>query len=454
MNWPTLLSMKRYRGSEGVKADTASASEFRSPFTKDADRIVFSPYFRRLNDKTQVQLGPRIDSVRTRLTHSLETSSVGRSLGKAVGSRVIKKYELNRQLGFECLEAGDFGSIVAAGCLAHDIGNTPFGHTGEEAIQHWFCEEADHDLLAPLTPGEQADLEGFEGNAQGFRILTRLEGWRSEGGLRLTVATLGAFLKYPIPSTENGGRDKAKNKKFSYFQDDIDAFEKVADELGLKKNERSAHRCRHPLAYLVEAADDISYLIADLEDGVESQSLESTEVEGLLGEIVPTTDRQSLSRISAARDRVAYLRAKAIGALIEEVVDVFMKNEESILEGTHPAKGLLSQVRSADRVDRIKSLSHDKLYNESTTVAREIAGYEVVHGLLEMYVSALFEKEKAMCHNRRAATKYEKIYKLLGQPDVSKPTSRYKWLLNVTDRISAMTDTTAMSEYRRLHGIM
>ena len=454
MNWTKLLSMKRYRGSAGIKEDTASHSEVRSPFTKDADRIVFSSFFRRLNDKTQVQLGPRIDTIRTRLTHSLEASSIGQSLGKAVGNNVIRKYDLKNESGFDSLEAGDFGSIVAAGCLAHDIGNTPFGHAGEDAIQHWFREEpAGNALLEPLTQAERADFTNFEGNAQGFRILTRLEGWRNDGGLRLTCATLGSFLKYPTPSNINEKEVKVQSDKFGYFQDDTHAFENVADELGLLQIENSRSRGRHPLAYLVEEADDISYLIGDLEDGVESQNLDSNEFEDLLKQIVPEDDRRSLSRIKGVRERVAYLRAKAIGTLIEEVVDVFAKNEESILKSIYPKEGLLARSRSALPVKNIKNLSKEKLYQEPTNLTREVAGYEVVHGLLEVYAGALLEKEKAACQGVSPGRKYEKIYKLLGLPQFSDG-SRYKRLLGVTDHISSMTDTTAISEYRRLKGII
>ena len=455
MNWAKLLSMKRYRGSAGIAEDNDSSSEVRSAFTKDADRIVFSPYFRRLNDKTQVQLGPRIDSIRTRLTHSLEASSVGRSLGKAVGQAIIAKYKLRNEPAFEGLEAGDFGSIVAAGCLAHDIGNTPFGHAGEDAIQHWFREEsAGMALLEPLDPAERADFTGFEGNAQGFRILTRLEGWRGDGGLRLTCATLGAFLKYPRPSSRCEEEEAVQNKKFSYFQDDCRVFDKVADELGLEQEKNSGGRSRHPLAYLVEAADDISYLIGDLEDGVESESLNSNEFEELLKQIVPEKDRRSLLKLKGARQRVAYLRAKAIGTLIEEVVEVFRKSEEDILRGCHPTEGLLAQGRSATSVKDIRRLSKERLYQEPTNLAREVAGYEVVHGLLEIYAGALLEKEKANITGISLGTKYQKIYKLLGLPKCCDSGSRYERLLGVTDHISGMTDTAAISEYRRLKGII
>jgi dGTPase len=455
MNWTKLLSTKRYRGSAGIKEDTAGSSDVRSPFTKDADRIVFSPYFRRLNDKTQVQLGPRIDSIRTRLTHSLEASCIGRSLGKAVGDEIIKKYNLKDEAGLEFLEAGDLGTVVAAGCLAHDIGNTPFGHAGEDAIQQWFSEEpAGAALLEPLTPAERADFAGFEGNAQGFRILTRLEGWRDDGGLRLTCATLGAFLKYPTPSTVDEKKDNVQNSKFSYFQDDTHAFESVADELDLQQAENPRSRSRHPLAFLVEAADDISYLIGDFEDGVESRSLNATEFEGLLKQIVPENDRRGLSRLTNPGERVGYLRAKAIGTLIEEAVEVFRRDEESILKGDYSNKDLLMQTRSAVPIREIKRLSKDKLYQEPTNLVREVAGYEVVHGLLEIYAGALLEKEKAVCQGSSPARKYEKIYKLLGLPNFSDSGSRYKRLMAVTDHISSMTDTTAISEFRRLKGII
>jgi len=284
-----------------MKQDT-SAADVRSPFTKDADRIVFSPSFRRLQDKTQVHLGPRIDVVRTRLTHTLEASSIGRSLGTAVGSVIIRTQKVGPVPGCEALEAGDFGAIVAAGCLAHDIGNTPFGHAGEEAIQHWFREEADGSVLANLTIEQQNDMKCFEGNAQGFRVLTRLEGWRDKGGLRLTAATLGAFIKYPKSSTHSDEQGQSQNSKFNYFQNDEPAFKLIASELGLAQAGQAKRYSRHPLAYLVEAADDISYLIADFEDGVESETLRPDEVEDLLTKIVPEGEKRSLSSDPGAKN--------------------------------------------------------------------------------------------------------------------------------------------------------
>jgi dGTPase len=390
LNWKELLSTKRYRGDDGMKEDTSSA-DIRSPFTKDADRIVFSPAFRRLQDKTQVHLGPRVDVVRTRLTHTLEASSIGRSLGAAAGASIIRKHGSIALRGTEVIEAGDFGAIVAAGCLAHDIGNTPFGHAGEDAIQHWFREQDEAGVLAGLSDEEKNDLECFEGNAQGFRILTRLDGWRNKGGLRLTAATLGAFAKYPRSSTSNDQHKKSQNTKFNYLQDDERAFRMIAGELGLRREGQSESYYRHPLAYLVEAADDISYLIADLEDGVESEILHAAEVEELLTRIVPENEKRSLGQINVPKTRVAYLRAKAIGILIDQVTRVFLEKDEPILGGEGP-DSLLSIISSSEDIRKIKKLSQERLYKELTKLTSELAGYEVVHGLLEIYVEALLQK--------------------------------------------------------------
>jgi dGTPase len=254
MEWSRLISGKRL----GLKHSNP-VEIGRSVYQRDYDAIVFSSSFRRLQDKAQVFPLAKSDYVRTRLTHSLEVSCVGRSLGQLIGEYLKKKKELPSQLA-----PADIGSIVAAACLAHDIGNPPFGHNGEKAIQGWFKAEAGQSVLTGLTAHEKADFENFEGNAQGFRILTRLQNTDNEGGLQLTCATLGTFTKYPRPSKVSCGKHPTHSgrgfKKHGYFVGEAKMFEEVAAEVGLiRRHQKCSGWFRHPLVFLVEAADDICY---------------------------------------------------------------------------------------------------------------------------------------------------------------------------------------------------
>jgi len=298
MDWQKLLSSKRFGLSDSHESLT------RTPFHKDHDRVVFSSSFRRLERKTQVHPLRENDHIHSRLTHSLEVSCVGRSLGALVGEMLESSLP-------NTISPADLGAIVQAACLAHDIGNPPFGHTGEDAIRNWFRDSSNKHFLSGLSPVQIKDFQTFEGNAQGLRILTQLEYHRFDGGMRLTYATLGAFLKYPWHSDY---QDPTKGEKFGVYQSEQKFFHKIANELGLIEVAENRY-CRHPLVYLMEASDDICYAIIDLEDGVEMNLLEYKEVEQLLldliGDDVPqdyfeTTDEDP------ARRRLAILRGKAI----------------------------------------------------------------------------------------------------------------------------------------------
>ena len=257
MDWTQLLSNKRFG-----KTSASQVTPSRSPFHQDYDRVVFSSAFRRLQDKTQVFPLAKSDYVRTRLTHSLEASCVGRSLGMEVGLR-LKRLPKG-------VDTSGLGMIVSTACLAHDIGNPPFGHAGEQAISQWFRDKG-KEFLCPLTEQQKRDFLNFEGNAQGFRILTRLQHPGNNGGLQLTYATLSAFSKYPTSSiavSKENGNSSVARKKHGFFAADKQAFSQVAKTVGLIPSDREESWCRHPLAFLVEAADDICYSIIDLEDGV------------------------------------------------------------------------------------------------------------------------------------------------------------------------------------------
>ncbi len=326
MNWNKLLSNK-------LLGDAASSeiklTDGRSQFQRDFDRIVFSSAFRRLQDKTQVFPLPENDFVHTRLTHSLEVSCVGRSLGTLAGEKILKR---NRDLAKK-YSSVHFGEIVAAACLAHDIGNPPFGHSGEDSIAEYFRNGNGREFEGEIKdPKKWADFTKFEGNAQGFRIITKLQNPNSGGGLKLTCASLAAFTKYPKESAlsqkqKKGGSKSKFYKKFGFFQTEKDLFAEVAEETGLIKKGLKGDYCwsRHPLTFLVEAADDICYRIMDLEDGFRLGLLTFDYTEELLRPLVTSNLTSYEGR--SKNDKIGYLRAKAINDTVTQLADVFIENE-------------------------------------------------------------------------------------------------------------------------------
>lgn len=442
MNWNNLMSNKRFLGpDQDPKEDTLP--EFRSPFLKDADRIIYSAAFRRLQDKTQVHPFPETDYVRTRLTHSLEVSSVGRALGMGVGNYVVKKHKLGN------VAESDFGAVVAAACLAHDIGNPPFGHPGEDAIRDWFCRGEGNRLLnsdAALTEAEQKDLQNFEGNAQGFRILTRLQGWREKGGLRLSCATLGAFTKYPYDCMFK----KLGKAKFGYFQRDRESFGKIANILGLLQKKEGAW-CRHPLAFLVEAADDICYLVVDVEDGFKAKRIGFDDAEGCLKQIADGYLTR-YSELDTESDKIAYLRAKAIGVLVDEVIRAFRDNDEEMLRGVFDGS-LLEYIPQRQSLEEIRKICDEKIFRHERRLEQEAAGFQVIQGLLGIYSAALKEWE---CCGRKVEAmppKEQTIMRLLPEEFKMLPGTRYQRLLRLVDYVSGMTDNFAVRRYRDLMGM-
>jgi len=457
MNWPKLMSSKRTHGNE-LSEGKAHKSEVRSPYTKDFDKIIYSSAFRRLKDKTQVHIFPHSDYFRTRLTHSLEVSTVGRSLGAAVGRMLIKSKEVDAKK----YERAEFGGVVAAACLAHDLGNPPFGHAGEDAIRHWFSSEAnkhENGFLSDLRVAEKNDLVMFEGNAQGFRLLTRQQAWRNEGGLRLTCATLGAFQKYPKGSTRvfKGNGELMKNNKFGYFQADSRTFEMVAEELGLiPSKDHEGEWCRHPLAYLVEAADDICNRIADLEDGHKYGKIEYQEIIDILTIIATEGWDKKLSTPSLntheRSDVIAYLRAQAIGALVKQTVEAFRDNLPQIMNGTFN-DNLMNKVKSGKEIKEMMVLCKEKLFKDRNVLQAELAGFEVIHRLLEIFTTALRNNERKTKGDIEMVSRDWKIVELLKQ-STKLPNHRYEWLICATDYVSGMTDRYAVDLYRRLSGMV
>jgi dGTPase len=455
MVWGRLMSPERFRGSDERPSRDREGGErsLRSPFIRDFDRIVYSSAFRRLQDTTQVYPFPESDYVRTRLTHSIEASSVGRSLGLSVGQRLL-------QDGLDDVDASghppgpsDFGDIVAAACLAHDIGHPPFGHAGEEAIRHWFAIDRPDLLEEGCTEAEQADLTHFESNAQGLRILTRLQFWRDHGGMQLCSGTLGAVTKYPwgCLGVKAMSGEPIVRRKFGFFQQDKASFQLIAEQLGLERRlEESDGWCRHPLAYLVEAADDICYLIVDIEDGFQSGRMLFNETE----EILMRVARQEGSGYRELRqpvDRITFLRTKAIGALIEQTVDVFCANAPKLLSGDG-LRPLLEIIEDHRVVQEVRQLCQERLYNDERKVKAEIAGFAALRGLLQFYTEAILALERVGYDMERLPYLYRRAILTLPAGEAV-PRRRYEWLLWITDHVSGMTDRFAVAQYKTIRGI-
>jgi dGTPase len=448
MEWKTLLSTQRLGREENKNIST---NRVRTVFQQDFDRILFSSAFRRLQNKTQVYPFPKSDYVRNRLTHSLETSSVGRSLGNLVGSYVLEKYnELSEFYTFS-----DFGSIVSAACLAHDLGNPPFGHSGEDAISSFFKSEDAQKYIVNLSEIEKADLQNFEGNAAGFRIIANTPESKSEiqGGLALTYATYASFVKYPKGSLPKmSSKDHASLKKFSYFDSEKEIYEKIANSLNLGKRIIDDHEFydRYPLALLVETADDICYTLIDYEDGFHEGLLSFTEVEDAFLSIVINeweSFKSQYNKIHDKTSKINYLRSKAINTLINQSAEVFKDYEKSILNGNFD-KSLLDLVTVNKVVNYIKKDSYDRIYSCDAVLKIEISGYKALPQLLSIFIDAVFNENKNT--NR-------KILKLI--PDMYLAKSRknfesdYDKLLNICMYIAGMTDKHAVELYKQLNGI-
>ena len=445
MDWNRLLSRNR----PGLEPASPS-SEARTDFQRDFDRIVFSSAFRRLQDKTQVFPLSQSDYVRTRLTHSLEVSSVGRSLGAMVGDHVIRRYSLRG------VYPQDFGAVVAAACLAHDIGNPPFGHAGEDAIRLWFATSAvAQTALACLNPAQRQDFLQFEGNAQGFRIITRLQSPDHYGGMQLTCATLGIFTKYPRASwLPTAPPSSIAFKKFGFYQDDLTLFAEVAEQLGLAPVGTAAWS-RHPLAYLVEAADDICYRIIDVEDAFRLQQLPYETVHDLLLPLTGAVERtqQKLAHLTRPRERIEYLRAKTIGAMIDQVYACFIAHEDRILDGTFTEE-LLDVIESAEAIQALKACGEQKIYVSKPVVEVEAAGFEVLGGLLEAFVATV---EDIAAHGPKASPKSRMLVHLIPEffvgPGRQPLVDPYRRLLAMSDFVSGMTDSYAVTLYKKITGI-
>jgi dGTPase len=436
MIWEQLLSLKR-QGDKGKRL-RIEQDDTRLGFEVDYDRIIFSSAFRSLQDKTQVIPLSKTDFVHTRLTHSLEVSVVGRSIGRLVGKKIIEKYpHLQEILGYQ---ANDFGAIVAAASLAHDIGNPPFGHSGEKAIGEYFSIGKGQKFKDQLTDKQWQDLIDFEGNANGFSVLTSSRPG-IEGGIRLTYAVLGAFMKYPKESLPKKPTSNIADKKYGFFQSDKEFFKEVATELGLipNKSGNDIGYERHPLAYLVEAADDICYTIIDFEDGINLGLVsEDFALEYLIKLVKDTIDTNKYQTLTTKEDRISYLRALAIGNLINDAVRIFIENEEAILKGEFPF-ALTDKSKYKAQIDDIIKLSVKNIYQSREVIEKELSGYQMINSLLDKFITAYNNKHEGK------STNYDKLLlKILPEKHDVEKEDLYDRLLHICHFVSMLTDGKAL----------
>lgn len=455
MNWTDLLSTGRI----GVKGNAAVGRE-ESPFLLDLDRITFSSIFRRLQDKTQVHPLSVGGRVRSRLTHSIEVASVGRSLGFGVGQRLI---EAKRPIP-EYITPHDFGYIVQVACLSHDIGNPPFGHAGEAAIAQWFCDNGDWAFDPSMEEAEKTDLTHFEGNAQGFRILNKLDYFRDQGGFRMTYATLGAFTKYPGDST-NKKSALIEAKKSGFCQSEKEIFTQIAKQLGLKKRRGQTLWCRHPLAYLMEAADDICYRVADLEDGVTMECVSFEEVERHLAPLARSPEKypggakkrwkdlrkEDWYKVMGQQEKLGFLRGKAISNLTKATVDVFVDNEERLLAGKFDDE-LLSLTPFSKDAKACKKFAGQSIFGTRRKLEIETASFEILGELLNVFVKAVLDFEYKSGALSEVSQQNQRLLKMMDH-EISFKKNRYEHLLQVTDFISGLSDRSAVNLFKTLKGV-
>ncbi|MDA3930874.1 MAG: deoxyguanosinetriphosphate triphosphohydrolase [Prolixibacteraceae bacterium] len=436
MNWNQLLSIKRLGKSSSGKITADS----RTQFQRDYDRLIFSSPFRRLQNKTQVFPLPGSVFVHNRLTHSLEVASVGRSLGNIVTRELEKKGESHPLLT-------EIGAVVAAACLAHDMGNPPFGHSGEDAIKGFFKNGEGRSLKTELTDAQWKDLTLFDGNANAFRILSHQFKGRRPGGFALTYTMLASIVKYPYESI------LAKKPKFGFFQSDKNTYKEIAEELGLvSKTENGLSYARHPLVFLVEAADDICYQIMDIEDAHKLKILSYTETRQLYlnfydKEKDATTLKnieKTLLEVTDPNEQIAYLRAGVISCLVNECVQVFINNYEAIMNGEF-SRSLMKDISPATKIamDIVVDVSISRVYSDSSVIEIELAGYKIISTLLKHFIDAVINEDKYGT----------KLMKLFPEQFVNENDDTYSKLQSVVDFVSGMTDVYALDLYRKITGI-
>jgi dGTPase len=435
MDWERLLTRKRY-GHDEVE----SAEQGRSHFHKDHDRIIFSSAFRRLGRKTQVHPMSLNDHIHTRLTHSIEVGSLGRSLGIRAGELIADQLPKG-------ISPDDLGMIVQSACLAHDIGNPPFGHAGEYAIRDWFRQRQDDQRFSQLSDDEFLDLKTFEGNAQGLRVVTKIENHLFDGGLRLTYPTLGTLLKYPWTARHGG-----KKGKFSCYQAELPLVTSLAKDLGLPQLDEDRW-ARHPLNFLMEAADDICYAILDLEDAIELNLLSFDEVKPILLTLCGDLefDDEIFATQASARRKISALRGRAMENMVDSAVQVFADQLPEIMSGQYQGE-LLSDgdpmVR--DGLAAAKRIAQERVFPDNRKAELEVGAYTILGVLVEAFIEAVWEQHQKQGED--LGYRSEKIIGLMGIHAPTSGESLYQGYMRALDFISGMTDSYASYLARQIGG--
>ncbi len=455
MTWNNCFSPKRFGKDDGQ-------NDIRNEYERDWDRIIFSSPFRRLQNKTQVFPLPKEAFVHNRLTHSLEVASVGRSLGKIIGEKLSELDDIKKDENTHHFYRDSLKSVISAACLAHDLGNPAFGHSGEEAISKYFKrrdtnKSEDLEFKSRFSPEEWKDLTTFEGNANALRILTMLQNGRMKGGFRLTYSTLGSILKYPCEASASDKRF-VHRKKYGFFKIDEDIFLKIAQELNMipdNVESRVVYK-RHPFVYIVEAADDICYNIIDFEDAHRLGILSYEEVRDNYIKIVETNLKEDIEWVKNQADllktdlneSLAYLRAKSINTLIYKCADVYWNYRENILLGQYN-KSLIEDIPELTGVlKNISEISYKRIYNSRKVVELEIAGFRIMSGLVEDFATA------ALTDVDRREKEHKKILELLPKQYIfDESCTPYIKVMHIIDFVSGMTDLFALQLYRKLRGI-
>ncbi len=439
MNWENLISAKRL----GMESIEPAHRDDRSAFLRDYDRLIFSSPFRRLQNKTQVFPLPGSVFVHNRLTHSLEVSCVGRSLGNNVARGIILEHPQLAQTNIS-----EIGNIVSAACLAHDMGNPPFGHSGEKAISAYFTEGKGQYLkeLFADKPGQWTDIINFEGNANAFRLLAHQFIGRRKGGFAMTYSTLASIVKYPYASILANGKHK-----FGFFDSEAPIFARIADELGiirLSASDEPLRYVRYPLVWLVEAADDICYLLMDLEDAHKLKLISTEKTVALMMNFIEPSDREHahsiLNMVTDVNEQVSYLRSKLVGILIDECTQVFLENQNAILEGSFTGS-LINHISNTPKnaYAECAELSKEKIYRSRDVLEVELAGFRIISTLLDLMIEAVQnpEREYSKLLINRVSSQYD-----INAEDI------YNRILAVLDYISGMTDVYALDIYRKING--
>ncbi len=429
-----------------------ATSASRTDFQRDFDRIIFSASFRRLQNKTQVFPLPGSVFVHNRLTHSLEVSSVGRSLGSAMGDFIFTQFKSDLDENAQSFYQHNLHNVIAAACLCHDVGNPAFGHSGEDAIASYF-ERNEKDLKGKFNKKEWADLVNFEGNANAIRVLTHQQTGKDEGGTQLTYTTLASIAKYPCEAIAKK-KGVIHRKKFGFFQNEKETFLNIAKSVHLhQESEEPAIYKRHPFVWLVEAADDICYNIIDMEDAHRLGIVSTSDCENLFFELIKSENgntkrvEDKLAILTNTNERISYLRAKVINALINKSIQIYQERFMDILHGTLD-KALLDIYKTDNpSLQEIENFSIAKIYNHKNVIEIENAGYNVMYELLNHFIpSILTEKSERKSYDKMAL-------KLLPAQFLYEEGSDYQKVLGVIDFVSGMTDNFATDLYRKIKGI-